>query len=98
MKYRIFDTERQALQAEERISAEMELVRVGINAKTGEPEPDKQATVRWAVPKQTSGGQWVFPSPDEEGVEFQPDWWPEIEDGGESGGFGTSGTSTFAQE
>ena len=96
MKYRIFDTEQEALQAEEQISANMGFVRIGLNAKTGEPEPDKQATVRWAVPKQTSGGQWVFASPDEEGVEFQPDWWPQIEDGGEPDETGTSGASTFA--
>lgn len=79
MKYRIFDTEQEALQAEENIRSELDIVRVGINAKTGEPAFDKQATVRWAVPKQTAGGQWAFISPDEEGVEFSPEWWPELQ-------------------
>jgi hypothetical protein len=25
---------------------------------------------------QISDGRWVFPSPDDEGVEAAPDWWP----------------------
>jgi hypothetical protein len=52
-----------------------------VNAKTGLPAPDAQATVRWAIPQQITDGRWVFPSPDNTGVEAGPEWW-ETEDAG----------------
>jgi hypothetical protein len=60
VKYRIFNTEAEAIEAEAAIS---------------EVQPDV-LTVRWAIPVQISDGRWVFPSPDDKGVEAAPDWWP----------------------
>lgn len=33
-------------------------------------------TTAWATPRQISDGRWVIVSPDETGVDAQPDWWP----------------------
>ena len=77
MKYRVFNTEQEALDAEEAIAAAIGCVKVGTNAKTGEPEPDKQRTVRWAIPQQIQDGRWVFVSPDDVGENPGDDWWPE---------------------
>ena len=77
MKYRIFDTEQEAIAAEAQVAAEIGCVKVGVNAKTGLPAPDAQVTERWAIPQQIADGRWVFPSPDEEGVEAGSDWFPE---------------------
>jgi hypothetical protein len=75
MRYRIFNTETEALAAEAAISAAMGYARPGTNAATGEIVPDA-LTTRWAVPQQIIDCRWVFPSPDDEGVEAAPDWWP----------------------
>ena len=75
MKYRVFDTEQEALDAEREISEELGYAKPGVNAKTGQVVPDV-LTVRWAVPRQIVDGRWVFPSPDDEGVEASDDWWP----------------------
>lgn len=75
MKYRVFNTEAEAIAAEAAISKAMGLARVGVNAKTGLPAPEAQATERWAIPQQITDGRWVFPSSDDEGVEAEPDWW-----------------------
>ena len=80
MKYRIFNTEAEALAAEAEVAQAMGLAKVGVNAKTGQPEPDKQVTERWAIPQQITDGRWVFPSPDDEGVEAEEDWWPQLEE------------------
>jgi hypothetical protein len=77
MKYRIFDTEQEAIAAEAQVAAAIGCIKVGVNAKTGQPEPDKQVTERWAIPQQIADGRWVFVSPDDEGVEAGEDWWPE---------------------
>lgn len=74
MKYRVFATEQEAIEAETLIAQQIGCVKVGVNAKTGLPEPDKQVTERWAVPQQIQDGRWVFPSPDDEGVEPGDDW------------------------
>jgi hypothetical protein len=79
MKYRIFDTEEQALAAEAQVALDIGCAKVGVNAKTGQTEPDKQVTERWAIPQQIVDGRWVFPSPDETGVEAGPGWWPQDE-------------------
>lgn len=79
MKYLIFDTEQEALAAEAKLAAAMGLAKVGVNAKTGQPEPEKQVTERWAIPQQIQDGRWVFVSPDDEGVEAGADWWPQEE-------------------
>jgi len=76
MKYRIFNTEQEAAAAEAQVAHDVGCIKVGVNAKTGLPEPDKQATERWAIPQQIADGRWVFPSPDDAGVEAGQDWWP----------------------
>jgi hypothetical protein len=79
MKYRIFDTEEQALAAEAQVAVDIGCAKVGTNAKTGQLAPEAQATERWAVVQQIQGGRWVFVSPDDEGVEAGVDWWPQEE-------------------
>lgn len=78
MKYRVFDTEQEALDAEREISEELGYAKPGVNAKTGQVVPDV-LTVRWAVPRQIVDGRWVFPSPDDEGVEASDDWFSNSE-------------------
>jgi hypothetical protein len=77
VKHRIFDTEQEALDAEAQVALDIGCVKVGVNAKTGEPAPDKQATERWAIPRQIADGRWVFASPNDEGVEAEDDWFQE---------------------
>jgi len=79
MKYRVFDTEEQAIAAEAQVTLDSGCPKVGVNAKTGKPEPDKQVTERWAIPQQIVDGRWVFPSPDDVGVEADDAWWPQEE-------------------
>ena len=76
MKYRIFDTEAEAIAAEVQVAAAIGCIKVGVNAKTGLPAPHAQATERWAVPQQIADGRWVIPSPDDTGEEAAPEWWP----------------------
>ena len=77
MKYRIFNTEAEAIAAEAQVAADIGCIKVGVNAKTGQPAPDAQVTERWAIPQQITDGRWAFPSPDDTGVEPEPDWWQE---------------------
>lgn len=79
MKYRVFATEQEAIDAEHAIAQAMGLAKVGVNAKTGQPDPTATKTERWAVPQQIQDGRWVFPSPDDEGEEASGDWFPEPE-------------------
>lgn len=80
MKYLVFDTEAEAVAAEAQISTAMGYEKPGINAATGEVVPEA-ITLRWAVPQQIADGRWVFQSPDDEGVEDEESWWPEIKGG-----------------
>ena len=80
MKYRVFDTEAEAIEAEAQVAQSIGCIKVGTNAKTGQPAPDKQATERWAIPQQITDGRWVFVSPDDEGVEAGEDWWPQVDE------------------
>jgi hypothetical protein len=73
MKYLVFDTEQEALDAEADLSRAMGYSKPGVNAKTGQVVPDV-LTLRWAVPRQIADGRWVVPSPDDEGVEAEDDW------------------------
>jgi hypothetical protein len=77
MKYRVFNTEAEAIAAEAQVAHDIGCIKVGTNAKTGHPAPDAQATERWAILQQIADGRWVFPSPDDEGVEAGEDWWPD---------------------
>ena len=74
MKYKIFATEAEALEAEAIISQAMGYAKPGVNAKTGQLVPDV-LTLRWAVPQQITDGRWVFPSHDDEGIESEASWW-----------------------
>lgn len=74
MKYRVFATEQEAIEAEALVAQQIGCVKVGVNAKNGLPQPDKQVTERWAVLQQIQDGRWIFPSPDDEGVEPGDDW------------------------
>jgi hypothetical protein len=47
----------------------------GKNAATSEWEAEHGHTKAWAIPVQITDGRWVFQSPDDEGVEAEPDWW-----------------------
>jgi uncharacterized membrane-anchored protein len=76
MRWLVYMTEAEALAADAAISAAMGLPTPGINAATGELDWTA-LTVRWAVPRQINDGRWVIPSPDEQGVEGEPGWWPE---------------------
>lgn len=79
MKYLVFNTEQEALDAEALISAQLGFSKAGINALTGEVEPNI-LTTRWAEPQQTLDGKWVFPSPNDEGEEYQEEWFKNEED------------------
>ena len=78
MKYRIFTTEAEAITAEAQVAQAIGCIKIGVNAKTGLPAPDAQATERWAIPQQIVDGRWVFPSPDDTGEEPGADWWPTV--------------------
>ena len=80
MKYRVFNTEQEALDAEAQVAKEIGCTKVGVNAKTGLPEPEKQVTERWAIPRQIQDGRWVFVSPDDTGEEAGDDWFPVSEE------------------
>ena len=79
MKYKVFASEAEALVAEKAISESLGYSKPGVNAKTGETVHDV-LTLRWATPQQISDGRWVIPSPDEDGVEAEENWFPIKED------------------
>lgn len=71
MKYRVFQTEAEAIADEAQVAAAIGCSKVGVNAKTGLPALQAQVTERWAIPQQ-------IPSLDDTGVEPEPDWWPAV--------------------
>ena len=73
MKYLVFLTEQEALEAEAAISESRGFSKPGVNAATGEIDLNA-LTVRWAEPQQIKDGRWVIPSPDDNGEEAG-DWW-----------------------
>lgn len=73
MRYRVFNTQALAVQAEAVVSIEKGYPQSGINAASGVVVPEA-VTQRWAVVQQIQDGRWVFESPDEEGVEAGPNW------------------------
>lgn len=75
MKYKVFASQAESLAAEAIISQALGYAKPGVNAKTGETVHDV-LTLRWAIPQQIVDGRWVFPSPDDEGVESEASWWP----------------------
>jgi hypothetical protein len=80
MKYLVFDTEAEAIAAEAQIAQAIGCAIVGVNAATGLPVPTAQRTERWAIPQQIADGRWVFPSPDDQGLEASNDWFSSLED------------------
>lgn len=63
-EYYVFNTEEEALAAEQDISIIGQVPIVGTNAKTGEPNPNAQKVLRWAIPQQrVTDNKWVFPRP-----------------------------------
>jgi hypothetical protein len=78
MKYRIFNTEAEAIADEAQVAAAIGCIKIGTNAKTGLPAPDAQATERWATLQQITDGRWVFQSPDDTGEEPGADWWQTV--------------------
>lgn len=82
MKYLVFDTEAEAVQAESQISADKGYPYYGENALTHEVIDGVGKTERWAIPKQVANGKWVFQSPDDSGVEWNNEDWdfPESEE------------------
>jgi hypothetical protein len=79
VKYRVFDTEQEAIDAEAIVAADMGLPKVGVNAKTHKSAPSKQMTTHWANIQQIQDGRWVFISPDDVGVEKEDNWFPDSE-------------------
>jgi len=75
MKFLLFDTQNEALEAEKVIAAALGYPKFGINAASGEPATFE--TVRYAVPMQFTTGKWGFKSPDDSGVEAQNSWFDE---------------------
>lgn len=59
--YYVFNDEATAIGAEAYICQVAGTPLVGVNAKTGQPEPNKAKTERWAIPQQRVDGKWVFP-------------------------------------
>ena len=58
----VFDTEEAALSAENDITMTGGAPITNTNAATGEPDPDAQKTIRWAIPEQrVTDGKWFFP-------------------------------------
>jgi hypothetical protein len=76
MKWRVYGTQTEAIAAERIIAQSMGLPRAGVDADTGAERPEA-ATIAWAIPREINDGRWVIPSPDEQGVESEPGWWPE---------------------
>ena len=75
MKYLVFTTEQDAIAAELIIRQALGYSKPGVNALTGELD-NSVLTTSWATPQQITDGRWVFPSPDETGVEAEESWWP----------------------
>lgn len=73
-KYKQYDTEKAAKDAEKAISDRMGFPRVGVNALTRLPAPDKQQTLRWAEVLTTKTGKYVFVSDDDTGVDEKEEW------------------------
>lgn len=61
MEYYVFDSEQVALAAEEAISVLGGAPITGNRSSDGSPQPDKQKTERWAIPRERLDGKWVFP-------------------------------------
>ena len=73
MLYYVFDTEQLAVDAENYIDNVGGVPIIGVNAATGQSEPNAAKTERWAIPKQRLDGKWVFPYVGDELVAQYPE-------------------------
>jgi len=72
--YYVFDDETTAIDAEAYICTIAQVPIVGRNAKTGQLEPNKAKTERWATPQERLDGKWVFPIiPDAIAYQYPPE-------------------------
>lgn len=79
-KYLVFSTLQQAENAAQSINAMMGLTapQYNKNAASGATDFNSQPTICWAKPTKTANGQWVIPSPNNDGVEADDTWFPKI--------------------
>ena len=57
----VFDLKKTAIAAEKYICTVAGFPWIGNNAKTGQAEPDKQQTLKWAdISKRATDGKWYF--------------------------------------
>jgi hypothetical protein len=77
--YKVFETEKEALDAEAQVSQVMGFVRVETSHTPEQSTSSSQITERWDIPKQIADGRWVFVSPDNTGVAAGTDWWQQEE-------------------
>jgi hypothetical protein len=62
MKYYVFDTEQQAIDAESYISNIAGFPSYGVNAQTGIVDKTAQKTTNWAIPYQRiNDNKWIIP-------------------------------------
>ena len=59
MEYMIFNTQSLAQDACDEIAQIGQLPIVGLRASDGQPQPDKQKTTAWDIPRQRLDGKWV---------------------------------------
>jgi len=79
-----FNNENDAIVAMQQIDTNAEYPKIGINAKTGKLEPDRQQTITWdEVKKANEIDKWYFTKPSQENMtdisayseeEFNPEW------------------------
>lgn len=63
MRYLIFQTIEEAIQAEIAISISMGLSKPAVNRVTGDVDETIQHTEKWAEPIELNTGEWAFPEP-----------------------------------
>ena len=61
MLYYVFEDKQTAIDAENYISTIGGVPITGVNAATGELEPNAIKTERWATPRERIDGKWCFP-------------------------------------
>jgi len=73
--YYVFDLEQTAIDAEAYICLIAQTPITGVNGATGQPEPTKAKTERWAEPVQRiTDNKWVFPCiPDAIAEQYPPE-------------------------
>lgn len=70
MKYLVFNTEQEAIAAEQSISKSLGLPKHGINAKTGQVDLNSVIIQKWSDVILLNDGRFAIPSPDDSGIEL----------------------------